>query len=148
MSRFPMTDADFLRALAEAQGRGSLEDYPAYVEEDHLNAIADQMDPEEAAPPMSERAEVTLRIPEGEDAPAPHCHPCGLRYKTVPIDGNPNKLGYRRACSCGCPPQVALDALALLKRGDCWCAMAIGHPGISEHSNGCLFAQRATGVLL
>ena len=40
MSRFPMSDAGFLSALAEVQGRGSLEDYPAYLEETHLRTIA------------------------------------------------------------------------------------------------------------
>lgn len=33
------------------------------------------------------------------------------------------------------------EALALLKRGDCWCEMAIGHPLLKNHSKGCVIAQ-------
>lgn len=33
-------------------------------------------------------------------------------------------------------------ALELLKRGSCWCEMAIGNPMVKNHSEGCKLAQR------
>jgi hypothetical protein len=35
----------------------------------------------------------------------------------------------------------SFKALTLLKRGDCWCEMAIGNPMIHDHSEGCKIAQ-------
>lgn len=32
--------------------------------------------------------------------------------------------------------------LRRLKRGDCWCEMAVGNPMVSSHDEACLEAQR------
>lgn len=39
------------------------------------------------------------------------------------------------------------EALRLLKRGRCWCQMAIGHPLAHTHSEGCLLAQKLMGEI-
>ncbi len=37
---------------------------------------------------------------------------------------------------------MALECIRLLKRGDCWCEMAIDNPMVREHSAGCLKAKQ------
>jgi hypothetical protein len=38
---------------------------------------------------------------------------------------------------------IAVEALNRLKRGECWCEMAIGNPTVREHSKGCDLARAA-----
>ena len=41
--------------------------------------------------------------------------------------------------------QELKQALRLLKRGSCWCEMAICNPMVKEHSEGCKLAQQLMG---
>lgn len=37
--------------------------------------------------------------------------------------------------------ETVIEMLDLLKRGECWCGMSIGHPLIRDHSEGCKLAK-------
>ena len=45
-----------------------------------------------------------------------------------------------------CQKQAALKAALIgLKRGDCWCGMAIGNPNYQDHDDSCYEARAALG---
>ena len=55
-----------------------------------------------------------------------------------------NQFGHANAKNLADYTTALMEALKLLKRGTCWCEMAIGHPLVNQHSLVC----QATSALL
>ena len=52
-----------------------------------------------------------------------------------------NQFGHASAKNLADYTTALVEALKLLKRGTCWCEMAIGHPLVNQHSLGCQAAR-------
>lgn len=67
---------------------------------------------------------------------------CDRGAARLPVAVNAREMEIK-ACTLAIT-ELAMASMVIrsLKRGDCWCDMAIGHPLIKSHSEACLSAQQ------